>query len=323
LCGGSAGNHRRFGNNKPRLLTLDTDGRLTKIDSLTAQQLQLGYDLDNGMKTRTDNLDASKSDTYDYDSADRLTTASRPVGAETFAWDLVGNRTYQSGPGGNFNWTIDTGSNRLQWGGTGGGSDGRYRSFGYDSVGNVVSEQRRDGTVNSIIGYDYDVFGRMSAFKQNGANLGTYKYNAFNLRSEKTTAAGTSRYVYSPEGQLLAETGPSATEYVWLGGDLLGIVRGGQFYASHNDQVGRPEALSDSVGNTVWRANNTAFDRKVTLNTVPLNIGFPGPAVRCRVRVVVQLEPVLRCVAWAVHPKRSDRAGWWHQYLRIRRRQSS
>ena len=267
----------RFGNNKPRLLTLDTDGRLTKIDSLTAQQLQLGYDLDNGMKTRTDNLDASKSDTYDYDSADRLTTASRPVGAETFAWDLVGNRTYQSGPGGNFNWTIDTGSNRLQWGGTGGGSDGRYRSFGYDDVGNVVSEQRRDSpTVYSLFGYDYDVFGRMSAFKQNGATLGTYKYNAFNLRSEKITAAGTSRYVYSPEGQLLVETGPSATEYVWLDGELLGIVRGGQFYASHNDQVGRPEALSDSVGNTVWRANNTAFDRKVTLNTVPLNIGFPG-----------------------------------------------
>jgi RHS repeat-associated protein len=40
--------------------------------------------------------------------------------------------------------------------------------------------------------------------------------------------------------------------------------------------VGRPAALSDSAGNVVWRANNTALDRTVTLNTVPLNIGFPG-----------------------------------------------
>ncbi|WP_170304256.1 RHS repeat-associated core domain-containing protein [Duganella radicis] len=265
----------RFGNNKPRLLTLDTDGRLVTIDSLTVHKLQLGYDPADRLKTRADSLDASKSDTYGYDSADRVSSAARTAGGESFSWDLVGNRASHTGPAGVFNYTNDTASNRLQYWASSTGD--RYRNFSaYDSVGNLSAEQRKSGAALSTIGYDYDLFNRLSAFRQNGAALGAYKYNALDLRVEKITAAGTARYVYGPSGQLLAETGPSATEYVWLGGELLGIARGGQFYASHNDQVARPEALSDSAGNVAWRANNSAFDRVVTLNTVPLNIGFPG-----------------------------------------------
>lgn len=43
-----------------------------------------------------------------------------------------------------------------------------------------------------------------------------------------TPAGGVAHLVYDPSGELLAELGPTATSYVWLGGELLGLVRGGQ-----------------------------------------------------------------------------------------------
>ena len=257
----------RFTNNVPRAATFDRDGRLTALAGSASYDPSFGYNDTDQLIAINDAARPNMNTAFSYDSVGRLSTASRAGSSEAFSWDSADNRVAQQRNGVLSSFGYAPSSNRLaSIGGAG------PRSLTYDAVGSTVAVS---GSVTE--GYAYDPFNRLIEYRRSGAVAGRYWNNAMNQRVAKETTAGTTHFVYGLSGELLGENGPKVTYYIWLNGELIGLYRDGRLHSSQNDHLGRPAALVEGNGVLSWRADNNAFDRTVSLDTIGgLNLGFPG-----------------------------------------------
>jgi len=278
-----------------RTKSFDSSGRLTSINNGTGvQNLAFSYNANDLITSITNSIQTSSNQTYAYDTMSRLITANGgAAGNQSYTYDLNSNRNAHTWSGATDTNVISTANNALT-----GITGSRPRSFTRDLVGNVTSDAQSGVATDSV----YNNSNRLWLVKRNSpvnvcrptgqcfnlvAGIWQYDHNALGQRASKTTSLtnGTivtkRHYVYGPDGRLLAEadgnTGVIDTSYIWLGAEPLALIKGSNFYNIHVDQLGRPEKVTNSSKVVVWKAENYAFDRKVTLDNIGgLNLGFSG-----------------------------------------------
>jgi RHS repeat-associated protein len=234
-------------------MSYDTDARLTGIGVPGVQSLGLTYDNADRITQIANGIDGNLTQYFGYDAMSRLLSVYSGDDNESFQYDANGNRINLTG-------TIDTvspTSNQLVSHGS--------TSYGYDTKGNTT-------TVSGVPAYSYDPFNRMV-----GASGATYYVNPEGQRLSKQ-ASGVSTYFAPDSGNhMMAESSSAGwRDYVWLNGRLIGGMVAGGVYAIDDDQIGRPEEVTNATQTIVWRAQNFPFTRNVIVSTVTLNLGFPG-----------------------------------------------
>jgi RHS repeat-associated protein len=200
----------RFGNGLETSVQLDARHRPLRFDVPGVfAWMAAGYD-------NSDNLLGLASSgvefAYLYDALDRLIgaeSASRSLG---YTYDDVGNRLSKLTDGVVETGVYEPGSNRLVAFGA--------SQFTFDPNGNTTSVSTGQ---TSALTYRYSPHDRLSEVIDDAAStsLATYRYDALGQRVEKGSAAQTRKFLYGPNGELLAVTdgaGQVLHEFVYLDG---------------------------------------------------------------------------------------------------------
>jgi len=242
-------------------MSYDSDARLTGISVPNVQSLGFTYDNGNRITQIGNGYNGSWTQYFGYDAMSRVLSVYSGSDNESYQYDANGNRLAQTTNGSSLTVNISATNNQVV--SIGGATTSQY---GYDAKGNLT-------TVSSVPTYQYSAFNRMTA-----AGSATYYVNPEDQRLSKLVAGTTSYFAPDQSGALLAETQNGAwSDYVWLNGWLIGRINGGQVVAIHDDQTGRPQAMTNSSQSIVWAAESLPFTQNVTQSsTPPLNLGFPG-----------------------------------------------
>ena len=145
--------------------------------------------------------------------------------------------------------------------------------FGYDLNANITSETGWT--------YVYDLSNQPYRVYQGTNLVAEYTHNGAGQRVKKVAGGTTKIFHYDLRGHLIAEaneSGATLTEYVYLGDQLLAMIKPGNLaYYFHNDHLGTPQVLTDATGSVAWKAVYSPFgEAAITIETVQNPFRFPG-----------------------------------------------
>jgi RHS repeat-associated protein len=234
-----------FANGRTLTKTYDHDYAISAIGSSDPNGLALTAQVDAlGNLTHATLPGATRA--YAYDPLYRLTAANdgNGVAVESYSYNLTGDRTSKtlSGVSQTYAYPAPLTSHRLQ------SVAGSGRT--YDAAGNTTQ-------IGSTT-FTYDDRNRLTA-----ASSASYVYNGKGERVVKRVGTQDTIFIYGPDGNLLAEyaspfscNNPNffncdpnfnglswPTEYLWLDGTMIGVVRNGNPYYVETDQLGSPRKI--------------------------------------------------------------------------------
>jgi len=262
------------GNGTTSSRSYDLDYRISTLStSNSLQNLSYDWDAADQLYNINNGISATATQDYDYNSLSMLLNVTSDGGDQGLTFNRNLNRETHTWGGIVDDYINTSTSNRVTR-----IEGSRARNFYYDTLGNLQEKTGWNGAY--ILGYD--VYNRLNSITQSSSGDKTwYAVNAFNQRVRKGGYGGTASYVQDPNGTMLGETnGANNTnlysQYVWLNGEVIAMYRSAWYYV-YNDHLNRAEVITNSTKGPVWRAQNYAFDRTVTLNNIGgYLMGFPG-----------------------------------------------
>jgi RHS repeat-associated protein len=217
-----------YGNAVAETRTFDADYRETvrsDTGKTAIEKLAYAYDLANNVSGITDSVTSGNSQSFGYDTLNRLTSASGAYGKLGYSYDAIGNRVSDS-------------------------STLTAPSTPPDGLGSVSS-------------ITYTQSGRVAAVTTGSQQTAGYSYDAFGQRLVKTGAFATT-YQYDLGGHLLEEGDGQANplaDYIYLGAEPIASVAPstGHVYFLHDDRLGTPQVATDSNQAVQWTATYQPF----------------------------------------------------------------
>jgi RHS repeat-associated protein len=238
-----------------------TNFRLSSIKTTTPKQTPLLIDLaylyyDNGnIKTITNNLASTKTQTFTYDELDRIKSAqSTAYGTKSFDYDQIGNFTNKEG----VTFTPKSGlAHRINCISTG-------RCYSYDFNGNTINDGVRS------ISYTYD---NMPRTINSSINF-TYDGNGTRTKKVRTTSPVTTT-VYIDK--LFECVNGACAKYIFAGDDRIALKSATKILSYHQDHLGSTASVTDAFG---YKVDDISYNPFGTLQaetgSEPVNHKFTG-----------------------------------------------
>lgn len=229
-------------------------GWLSQIESNeNISNLAFSYDALGNLTEKKDIIDESRSELYSYDPISQLISFKRGLNTDnTYHFDPVGNRIKVVENG----MTTNYSTNRIN--GYSAINGGLSFSPEYDANGNLLNDQEH--------AFVYDLNNKLA-----GADNGriVYSYDALGRRISKTIDGKVTTFFYVGDQMIEEYEGNNCIANYVYGNNIdepLKMLRGGESYYYHANQIGSTIALTNNAGSIVERVEYDAYGRPTFIN---------------------------------------------------------